>query len=199
MEAHNKTVQTMITSSSRPLYRALCTLLLCIAVLWAMPKSARAQLLVSEYSSDSVGEFNATTGALINPSFITGLNGPSAIALSDNSLFVANYDDAFGENAGTTVGKYNATTGAAINPSFITGLNDPWGLALSGNNLFVSEGGRASEIGLYNATTGATINDDFITMLNFPRALAVSGNNLFVANFLGNSVGEYNATTGDPI
>jgi len=130
MEAHNKTVQTMITSSSRPLYRALCTLLLCIAVLWAMPKSARAQLLASEYSSDSVGEFNATTGALINPSFITGLNGSSDIAFSDNSIFVANYADAFGENAGTTVGKYNATTGAAINASFIKGLSNPSELAV---------------------------------------------------------------------
>jgi len=109
MEAHNKTVQTMITSSSRPLYRALCTLLLCIAVLWAMPKSARAQLLASEYSSDSVGEFNATTGALINPSFITGLNGPS-----DSN----------------TVGEYNATTGAAINASFIKGLSNPSELAV---------------------------------------------------------------------
>jgi len=36
-------MKTIITSNWRPLRRALCTLLLGIAALWAMPRSARAQ------------------------------------------------------------------------------------------------------------------------------------------------------------
>jgi hypothetical protein len=114
--------------------RALCTLLLGIAALWAMPKSARAQLLyVVQNTANSVGEYNATTGAAINANLITGLNGPVGLVLSGNSLFVTN-------DAGSTVGKYDATTGAVINASFISGLNagGPPAVAISGNTLFVA-------------------------------------------------------------
>jgi DNA-binding beta-propeller fold protein YncE len=83
----------------------------------------------------ALGEYNATTGAPINPNFIaTGLNGPYGLALSDNILFVSNF-------LGNTVSEYNATTGAPINASLITGLNEPTGLALSDNNLFVANFG----------------------------------------------------------
>src|SRR5271165_519116 len=130
----------------RPLHRALFyTLLLCIAALWAMPRSAHAQLYVSENSS-TVGEYNATTGAAIS-SFtpITGLSIPEGIAVSGNNLFVAQEDN-------ITVGEYNATTGAAINASFITGVSIPAGLALSGNNLFVANL-DGSTVGEYNVST----------------------------------------------
>jgi hypothetical protein len=205
MKAENKTVKT-ITSNSRPLRRALCTLLLCIAALWAIPTSARAQLYVSQPFQGSIGEYNASTGIAINANFITGLNYPYGFALSGNTLFVANY-------GGTTVGTYNATTGAAINANFITGLSDPEGLAVSGDTLFVSQliviGGTAegTTVGTYNATTGAVINANFITGLsgNITFGLAVSGNDLFVANDgavgseVQGTVGEYNATTGAAI
>jgi hypothetical protein len=39
------TMKTIITSNSRPLRRALCTLFLGIAALWAMLRNAQAQLL----------------------------------------------------------------------------------------------------------------------------------------------------------
>jgi hypothetical protein len=89
------TMKTIITINSRPLRRALCTLLLGIAVLWAMPRSARAQL---RYVGCNyfVGEYNATTGAAINASLITvtypDLYAPCALALSGNTLFVADSD-----------------------------------------------------------------------------------------------------------
>ena len=118
-------MKTIMTSNWRPLRRALCTLLVGIAALWAMPIIARAQLL------DRAGEYNATTGATINANFITGLELSSGLALSGNNLFVANY-------ARGTVGEYNATTGAAINANLIAGLSNLVGLALSGNNLFVA-------------------------------------------------------------
>src|SRR5271166_1931658 len=112
-------MKTIIRSNSRPLSRALCTLLFGIAALWAMPRNALGR----------VGEYNATTGAAINANLIPNGGGP--LALSGNTLFVWS---AFG-----TVGKYDATTGAAINANFITGLILPGeGLALSGNDLFVA-------------------------------------------------------------
>ena len=159
----------------RPRCRALCTLFLVIAALWTMVRSGRAQLYVGQYSANTVGEYDTTTGAPINASLITGLSAPTALTLSANDLFVAN-------SGSGTVGEYNAATGAAINASLITGLIDPEGLALSGNNLFVVNiSGPIGTVGEYNATTGAAINASLITGLNGPVGLALSGNNLFVA------------------
>ena len=167
MKAQNKTVKTIITSNWRPLRRALCTLLLGITALWAMPGSARAQVLyVSQVNAGIVGEYDATTGAVINANLMTALNGPAGLALSGNNLFVSNFGS-------TTVGEYNATTGAAINANFITGLNGPAGLALSGNDLFVANQ-SGTTVGEYDATTGAAINANFITGLNSPVGLAVA-------------------------
>ena len=78
----------------------------------------------------AMGEYDVTTGAPINANFITGLNWPTTLALSGNTLFVASLGS-------TTVGEYNAITDAVINASFITGLPGPTELALSGNHLFV--------------------------------------------------------------
>ena len=193
-------MKTIITSNWRPLLgRALCTLLLGIAALWVMPRDARAQLLFVGQGSPAqqVGEYNLSTGAF-NPSLITGLSFPYALAVSGNYLFVA--------NAGTgTVGEYNLTTGV-YNPNFITGLNFPVGLAVSGNDLFVGNYDIGT-VGEYNLTTGV-YNPNFITGLGAigsgnPKGLAVSGNDLFVASQVFNSltgsanvVGDYNLTTG---
>ena len=85
-------------------------------------------------ANNTVGKYNATTGAVINANFITGLNyAPTALAVSGNILFVAS-----GSYGTGTVGEYDATTGAVINANFITGLSSSDGLAFSGNNLFVA-------------------------------------------------------------
>jgi len=160
-------MKTIITSNSRPLHRALCALLLGIAALWAMPRSARAQVYVSQVFNGGVGKYNATTGAVINANFVTGLSQPQGLALSGNNLFVAT------NNNGGTVGEYNATTGATINANFITGLNGPIGLALSGNHLFVTNQFTGT-VGEYDATTGAVVNANFITGLSDPCALAIA-------------------------
>ena len=101
-----KTMKIIGTSNRRPLRRGLCTLLLGIAALSAMPRNARAQLYVGELNLGRVGEYDAT-GAAIKPAFITGLNWPVVLALSGNDLYVSN-------QFGGTVGEYDATTGAAI-------------------------------------------------------------------------------------
>src|SRR5438132_1544122 len=71
----------------------------------------------------SIGEYNATTGATINPSLVSGLNDPVGIALYGGNLFVVN-------NQTGTIGEYNVTTGATIAASLVSGLNGPFGLAV---------------------------------------------------------------------
>jgi hypothetical protein len=73
-------MRTSVESIRRPLRRGLGTLVLGIAVLWAMTSNAHAQIYVSQENLDSVSEYNATTGATINVSCITGLIFPQALA-----------------------------------------------------------------------------------------------------------------------
>jgi DNA-binding beta-propeller fold protein YncE len=192
-------MKTTLTSNWRPLLRAFYPFLIAIAALWAMPRTARAQLYVTQGSTGGiVSKYNATTGALIKAHFITRLNGPTGLAVSGTDLFVA-------IETGNKVGKYNATTGAAINANFITGLHAPFfGLVLntSGRRLFVTNTTiLTNTVGAYNATTGAPINASLITGLNRPVGLALLGNNLFVVKQETNNgtVGKYNATTGAAI
>ena len=175
--------------------RAFYPFLFAVAVLWAVPRNAQAQVYVLEQSTtsltDSVSEYS-TKGELINANFITGLSA-NEIAVSGNNLFVVNYP------VGTRgwVGKYDATTGAAINASFITALDSPGKLAVSNNSLFVSYNGQQGvTIAKYDATTGAAISPSFITGLSNPVGLAVLGNTLFVANLGTGTVAKYDATTG---
>jgi hypothetical protein len=143
-----------------------------------------------DYSQTTAGqgviaEYNATTGAVINPDFITGLTLPEGIWLAGNNLYVANNAAVSsvlpfnGIYTNGTIGEYNATTGAAINASLVTGLNQPAAVAVSGNNLFVSsyafnsDSGAGGIVGVYNATSGAAINANFITGLADPQGLAI--------------------------
>ena len=108
--------------------RAVYAFIFAISALWALARNAHAQLYVTNRPAGSlnsglVGEYNATTGAMINASFITGLNSPLALGLLGNSLFVSDIGNG-------TVGEYDAKTGAAINANFITGLSAPFGLAV---------------------------------------------------------------------
>ena len=54
---------------------------------------------------------------------------------------------------------------------------------------------NTNTIGEYT-TSGTTVNASLVTGLSFPQGIAVSGGDLFVENFVGGTVGEYNATTG---
>jgi hypothetical protein len=117
-----------------------------------------------------VSEYNATTGALIHPTLVTGLANPKGLAVSGGILYV-------GSAFSKTVGEYNATTGAAIKTALITSLNPPQSLAVSGGDLYVlfmSGTYAGSYVGLYNATTGAPINSSLVTGLAQPTAIAVS-------------------------
>jgi PEP-CTERM motif len=168
----------------------------------AAPGTAPARQVIYVANADSIGEYNAVTGATINAALVNGqgLNSAYGLAYGAGNLYVSNGGFNGGGSLVNTVGEYNATTGATINSAFINGqgLNAPSGLALDGNNnLFVVS---TPVVGQYNATTGATINPLFLNHgLVLPIGIALDGNNhMFVAN--GNdTVGEYNATTGATI
>lgn len=68
--------------------------------------------------STTVNRYNATTGALVTASFVTGLSSAAGMEVLNNTLYVASYGVG-------RVGTYNATTGAVINATFITGLGNP--------------------------------------------------------------------------
>lgn len=198
-------MKTIITSHGGPLCRALCTVLLGMAALWATPRNASAQLYVT-YGGNTIGEYNTATGATINPSLVTGLSTPVGLALSGNDLFVSNYITTSGTEI---IGEYNATTGSPINAALITEapLQAPTYIAVIGNSLLVSNQG-SGQVSEYDASTGAVINANFITGVPGvfePEGLAVSGNDLFVANYAGGgngrlgTVGEYNGGTGASI
>jgi hypothetical protein len=117
-----------------------------------------ARLLVAQ--SSTVGEYDATTGELLNANFITGFKEASHLAVSGNTLYVSDSND----GGVGTVGDYDATTGAPINARLISGLSGPEGLAVLGNTLFVALDGTARGVGTYDATTGAALNPTFITI-----------------------------------
>jgi WD40 repeat protein len=128
-------MKTGVTLNARALLRVLLVVLTTWTAFLAMPGRAHAQLYVSSRTTGIISEYNATTGAVINANFITGLTAPEALLLSGDNLFVVNN----GSGSGGWVGKYNATTGAAISQSFITGTDFyPSGLALSGGDLWVA-------------------------------------------------------------
>src|ERR1022692_3698910 len=98
-----------------------------VAALWAMPGTARGQIFETNNVNNTIGEYNATTGATVNASLVSGLSSPEGIAVSGGDLFVVN------ENT-NTIREYNATTGATVNASLVSGLSSPVGIAVSGGD-----------------------------------------------------------------
>ena len=71
-----------------------------------------------------MSEYDAITGRLIKPDFITGPHSTDGqLAVLGNILFVSNHFSG-------TIGRYDATTGKVIDVRFITGLTTPTGVAV---------------------------------------------------------------------
>jgi streptogramin lyase len=80
-------------------------------------------LFVADHYDNTIGEYDATTGAAIHVPFISGLNQPGGLTLDGNNhLFVVN-------SGNGTVSEYDATTGGTINATFISGLGFPTSIA----------------------------------------------------------------------
>ena len=106
-----------------------------------------SDLFVTDYSTGTIGQYDATTGAAVHVSLVSGLDLPGTIAISGSNLFV--YD----RTNGGRIGEYT-TSGATVNADLISGLNSgPDGVAVSGSDLYVTNF-NAGTIGKY--TLGAT-------------------------------------------
>ena len=156
------------------------------ACLHAMTMTAGAQTVLALTSASTIGEYTVS-GSVINSSFITGVNSPTAITVSDGYVYAASYD--------SNMEVFDAATGAEVN-SYSIGFN-PWFIAVSGSNLFATYWANPGVYD-YNASTGALITSSFVASSG-PCGLALSGNNLYVANAFTGSISEYDATTGDVI
>ena len=180
--------------------------LLCLVTLLATgftsPSAHGGVLLV--LSNDKVGEYDAATGAAINPNLIllpTPLPPRHGIAFDGNNrVFVSTAAE-----PGNGVSVFNATTGASINPNFInTPSSTPRQIALDGNNhLFVADTSTdlsVRGVGEYDATTGATIKQLFIDNSGgAPYGLLLDHNNHMFVSYFNGPVGEFDATTGAAI
>jgi len=82
--------------------------------------SAHAQIFEANYGVGTIGEYDATTGALIGTP-ITGLDNPTGLALAGSNLVVANYNGPTGGNSGS-VAEYTTSGQAVGGFSPITGL-----------------------------------------------------------------------------
>jgi DNA-binding beta-propeller fold protein YncE len=79
-------------------------------------------LFVTDSVTGTIGEYNATTGAIVDAALISGLNGPNGIAVSGGNLFVTNFQTG-------TIGEYTIS-GETVNASLISGLNEPTDIAI---------------------------------------------------------------------
>lgn len=129
------------------------------------PKWLFVANIPSGIASGTVGKYHASTGAVINPGFITGLSEPRGLAVFDNTLFVA-------ESGNNRVGKYSVVTGAALDPDFIR-LPRPVALAVLGDSLFVMN--RVGTVSVYNAKNGINLVNYFFLNLGHPLGFAVKG------------------------
>jgi hypothetical protein len=179
-----------------PSYRCIP---LIIAALSAISTGARGQIFVIK-GNGTVGEYSLS-GAAVNPSLITGIEGPGGIAASGNDLFITNaFSGAANGLTQDTVSEYT-TSGQLLNPSFIAGLNEPISIIAVGQNLYVGNVNAGDgTIGEYN-TSGGVVNASLFTTggtyYGEPYGLAVCGGDIFVTKpYYSNTIGEYDATSG---
>src|SRR5579862_3476933 len=154
-------------SGHKPLSPSFFTSILSLLAgvsLLAMPETARAQIFVTNESTNTIGEYNLD-GSTINTSLVTGLNYPLGIVVSGSDIFEVNNTN----STDGTVGEYT-TSGSTVNASLVSGFQFPNSIAVSGSDIFVVNNGL-NTIGKYT-TSGSTVNASLVTGLNWPIGIA---------------------------
>lgn len=149
------------------------------------------------YSSGKVMTFDATTGAVISPSFITGnLAGGQGIAVAGGNLYGA-------MNGDLAIRLWDTWTGVLLNSTFATTLACPEDVDVSGDTLYVTAGGSGSgegglnrKVETFNATTGDLINNNFVSQNGTSYVVARDGVLYVSGAASGTGVRAYDATTG---
>jgi hypothetical protein len=158
----------------------------------------RQVLFISSSSTNSVGVYDARTGATINSNFITsnqGLNLPGILAVDNNNRLYVVSEGTVGFEPPEIIGQYNATTGATINANLLSPSRFVFGLVADNqNHLFAAN--YFAGLWQYDATTGAA-NQSFSHAFYDTNGLAIDGNgHLFVASYNQGLVAEVDSTTG---
>lgn len=154
-----------------------------LALTWGLATSLKAQnLYVADFNNATVGEYT-TSGATVNASLITKLDGAVGVAISGTNLFVLS-------QAGGTVGEYT-TSGATINASLTSGLYGSCGIAILlapqlniatvGNQSVLFYPTWATGYVLQNVTNRASTN--WLTVTDSVPVIAVTVTNNLPARF----------------
>jgi DNA-binding beta-propeller fold protein YncE len=157
-----------------------------------------ATLLVTSSATNSILEYDSTTGAFLNafvPSLSGGLSDPRGIAIGPaGDLFVSS----FGTNS---VLRYSGSNGSFMG-AFVTsgsgGLSGPIELSFGPNgNLFVASS-TSDQVLQYDGLSGAFINSfatGAVPALNTPRGMAFGNGHLFVSGE-GDRLWRFDALSG---
>lgn len=159
------------------------------------------ELYVLNFGAGAIGKY-ATTGETIDANFVSNLpQFPLAFVIDASEPLVTN-GELFVSNAGSfadgdiTIGKYDLS-GIPVDPTLVTDSNVAFGMALYGDSLFTSNNNLGT-ISQYTAS-GASVNPAFITGLQGPVGIAVDGDTLYVLTDQNQTIGTYNAVTGEAI
>jgi sugar lactone lactonase YvrE len=149
---------------------------------------SNGDLFVANEQGNTIGEYNASTGATINASLISsGLGNPNPLLVSSGTtLFVGDEDGG--------IGAFNLST-QSFTSGFISrsATGSAQGLALSGNTLYELNG-VSGAINTFNATTGQTIANTLHGVGGTANGLVLAGGNLFVTT--SSAIDEINLTSG---
>lgn len=118
----------------------------------------------------------------------TGLSDPAGIAISGNTLYIA---ESFGANK---ISKIDISSASPTKIDVVTGLSGPDGLAISGNTLYIAEinADKISKIDISSATPTV---ETVITGVLEPTGIVVNGNNLYIAEYNAGKISKLDLTT----
>jgi len=120
----------------------------------------------------TVGSYNASTGAAINPNLITGLTTPSGLVATGNLLFVSS-------EFGGTINNYTIdpdSKSARLNsPSITTGTPGPTGIVVpsKGSNVLFVANTLGTTVSQCDTRAGTVVNANFIAGITAPAGLAI--------------------------
>jgi VCBS repeat-containing protein len=150
-------------------------------------------IYASSVDSGEILRFDASTGNLVEPAFVSGFTSPSGMAFGPNgNLYVSNID--FGN-----VIEVDASTGTKLGAFVLGGtggLTGPVDLAFGADgHLYVADyDGNA--IRKYDGTTGAYLGD-FVASITTPEQITFGPDgHLYVSSDAGNRVERFDGSTG---
>lgn len=118
----------------------------------------------------------------------TGLADPAGLAISGNTLYIA---EAFGADK---ISKIDISSPSPTKTDVVTGLSGPDGLAISGNTLYIAEL-DADKISKIDISSITPIVETVITGVLEPTGIVIDGDYLYIAEYNAQKISKLNLTT----